>query len=270
MKLLFLLFFQSIFAQNYRIIYQFDYKRDSTSTVLSHQNMVLEIRNHSTKFYYYHLLKLDSISKYKKIRFSFPLQQIVIRNSNSYDNENFVSIQDKYFKFSTSDRMEWKIKSDSIKVYLQYKLQKAETEWGGRKWIAWFCTEIPIDEGPYKFRGLPGLIIELYDTQQNFKYTLLSIEKKENEYDTHNIVETNLGIKPININLKQYQKLLLNEYNNPFAEYENMKGTNWGLTIFGKYINTMEGLQSIRREYQSDIRNNYNPVELNRAVKYYK
>jgi GLPGLI family protein len=47
-------------------------------------------------------------------------------------------------------------------------LQKA-TNFGGRLWIiAWFNLEIPINEGPYKFRGLSGLIFEIGDSQTQF------------------------------------------------------------------------------------------------------
>jgi len=165
--------------------------------------------------------------------------------------------------------MKWKI-SDSIKNYNTYKVQKAETNWGGRKWIAWFSTEIPIAEGPYKFSGLPGLIMQLLDTKNNFSYNLVFFKKMDSEFDTHNVVETNLGDPPIKITLMQYQKLLLNTYNNPFSQFENMKNTDWSFLINGKEITTMEGLKEITKDNQLDIRKRYNPIELDKAVKYPK
>ncbi len=47
-----------------------------------------------------------------------------------------------------------------------YTLQKATTGFGGRNWTAWFCKDIPFNEGPFKFRGLPGLIFEIQDDKQ--------------------------------------------------------------------------------------------------------
>lgn len=149
-----------------------------------------------------------------------------------------------------------------------YKLQKAEAIWGGRKWIAWFSIEIPVSEGPYKFRGLPGLIFEIKDTNNNFNYTLVSLNKALSVYDTSNVVESNLGLNPISITLKQYQKLLIDNYNNPFSEYYTMKEGTWGLTLFDKEINSVEGLKSIKKDYQLEIINNYNPIELDKVVKY--
>lgn len=39
--------------------------------------------------------------------------------------------------------------------------QKATCDFAGRKWIAWFTTEIPIQDGPYKFYGLPCAYCEI-------------------------------------------------------------------------------------------------------------
>ena len=267
--LILIFFFQIFYAQNYRAIYKFEYKRDSTKLNRTSLDMILDIQTKNTKFYFHKLLVADSIlrKRNKPMSLSFPIQQIVKRKVNSFENENFVSLQDKYFSFSTIDKMEWKI-LDSLKQFQNYKLQKAETLWGGRKWCAWFSSEIPIPEGPYKFRGLPGLIMLLNDSKNNFFYSLISLKKLNEEYDTSDVVETSLRLKPIQIELKQYQKLLINNYNNPFSEYENMKGTDWQLTIYDKKISTIEGLEKIRKQYQKDIKKNYNPIEISKAVKY--
>lgn len=261
--------FQFFQSQNYRVIYKFDYKRDSANFNLTPFVMVLDIQTKSTKFYFHKLLVADSILKIrnKPMSLSFPIQQIVKRKVNSFENENFVSVQDKYFTFSTSDKMEWKI-LDSLKKFENFKLQKAETNWGGRKWFAWFCSDIPIPEGPYKFRGLPGLIMFVNDSEKNFFYSLITLKKMTSEYDTKDVVETSLRTKPIRIDMKKYQKLLIDSYNNPFSEYENMSGTNWTLTIYDKKINTLEGLKEIKKQYQADLRKNYNPIEIDKAVQY--
>ncbi len=46
----------------------------------------------------------------------------------------------------------------------------------GRTYICWYSTEIPIPEGPWKLGGLPGLILEAYDEQDDLHFTLRNIE----------------------------------------------------------------------------------------------
>lgn len=55
--------------------------------------------------------------------------------------------------------------------------QKATAYFSGRKWIAWFATSIPVQDGPYKFCNLPGLIIRVSDSQNYFVFTLESFEQ---------------------------------------------------------------------------------------------
>src|SRR5699024_8929785 len=78
--------------------------------------------------------------------------------------------------------LDWNIASES-KDYSGYQAQKATTSFAGRDYEAWFTMEIPLPDGPYVFSGLPGLIVELYDTQNHYHFSLLSVEKLEEPKD---------------------------------------------------------------------------------------
>ena len=69
----------------------------------------------------------------------------------------------------------WKIKPNK-KVVAGYKCQQAFTAFGGRIFEAWFTRDIPVSEGPYKFYGLPGLIVKVSDTHHNYVFELISFE----------------------------------------------------------------------------------------------
>ena len=75
---------------------------------------------------------------------------------------------------------DWKILEET-KVILGYKYQKAGTYYAGRNYIAWFTNQIPISEGPYKFNGLSGLIVQIEDTKGYYKFALTSFEKNTNK-----------------------------------------------------------------------------------------
>src|SRR5690606_15777897 len=67
----------------------------------------------------------------------------------------------------------WQLTSDTMVIH-DVSCQKALLQWEGRNWIVWFAPEIPISHGPYKFAGLPGLIVRAYDAQNFFCFDLQS------------------------------------------------------------------------------------------------
>ena len=73
----------------------------------------------------------------------------------------------------------WVLTEDQ-KDFSGYRLQKATTRYGGRSWVAWFAPEVPVSDGPYKFGGLPGLIMYMYDTRRHFVFEMKSISPKTN------------------------------------------------------------------------------------------
>ena len=78
----------------------------------------------------------------------------------------------------------WNIISDSDSTIQGYNCIKATTKFAGRNYIAWFSPDIPINDGPYKFHGLPGLILDICDTKNEHHFTIQSFSKLQ-------------GIKPI-------------------------------------------------------------------------
>ncbi len=70
----------------------------------------------------------------------------------------------------------WVIHSDKRNI-MGYDCQKATTDYLGRKWIVYFTLDIPINKGPWKLWGLPGLIIEAIDSQNIFRFRLNGFEK---------------------------------------------------------------------------------------------
>lgn len=81
---------------------------------------------------------------------------------------------------------------------------KANTSFRGRNYSAWFTTEIPINVGPWKFHGLPGLILEVYDEEMGVQFLLSALEIPQ---------EPEIKIVPPN----EGKHLLIEEY----AAYQN-------------------------------------------------
>ena len=60
---------------------------------------------------------------------------------------------------------------------LGYKCQRATCRWRGRDYVAWFAPDIPIRRGPWKFGGLPGLIMKIHDVDSLYVFEAVAIEK---------------------------------------------------------------------------------------------
>jgi len=86
--------------------------------------------------------------------------------------------------------VEWKL-YDETKLMKGYNAQKATMSYSGRDYIAWFTYEIPVSDGPFKFNGLPGLILEMADSNKEYVFKLKSFEKLDPKI-------------PFKIKLKQY------------------------------------------------------------------
>lgn len=69
----------------------------------------------------------------------------------------------------------WKITKDTKKIG-SLNCKKATAFFRGRNYIAWYTTEIMAPFGPWKLNGLPGLIIEAYDTNKNVYWYFKNIE----------------------------------------------------------------------------------------------
>ena len=81
-------------------------------------------------------------------------------SQNSYFANSPIPFTYKFTSKDSLNHLKWELK-DNIKEILGYSCTEAHTSFHGRNYIAYFTYEIPIFDGPWKFNGLPGLILEL-------------------------------------------------------------------------------------------------------------
>lgn len=170
----------------YVITYTFDAIIDTTKMEKKTDKLRLEVGNHLSKIYSLRAYHSDSLStEYLRKGIDSragakaqPLPDVIYKNYPS-NKLTFVSrTVGGVFRYEEDYpiTMKWKLLPEKKKI-LDYTCQKAETVFRGRTYTAWFTMEIPLKEGPGKFGGLPGLILQLYDSQNHFNYTCVSLEK---------------------------------------------------------------------------------------------
>ena len=75
----------------------------------------------------------------------------------------------------------WKLENEISNINGN-KCKKATCTLFGRNWTAWYSIKHPIPFGPYKFFGLPGLIIKIEDDTQSYKFEVTSIIQRNKLY----------------------------------------------------------------------------------------
>ncbi len=72
--------------------------------------------------------------------------------------------------------MEWKVQNLEKSIH-GILCKQATTFFKGRNYTAWFAPTLLISNGPWKLGGLPGLILEAYDDEMQWKLTFDSMEQ---------------------------------------------------------------------------------------------
>lgn len=83
------------------------------------------------------------------------------------------------FEYKENPDFNWQLKSAEKKTIGGYKCSLAMGSYAGRAYKVWYTTEISVSDGPWKFRGLPGLILEVEDLSGEYFYTCTKIQKRE-------------------------------------------------------------------------------------------
>jgi len=258
-------------AQNDRFIYAVDYKKDSTSQDMTRENYILDITKEDLTYYNRIDYINDSVfaSTGKDGFKEFKLTSFFTKKLNNPLYENYEYIGDvNFYKIEEAVTLDWKI-TDHTKRINELKVQQAETNFGGRKWIAWFAPEIPLSYGPYKFNGLPGLIIEIYDTRKNYFFQLIKSEKIADNYQSHTLKTRKTNA--IKTNYKKLDHLKLELYKDPFKYVFNGKLSipeGKKLQLDDGTILSKEELKPAEKREREKIRSFNNSVELDKAVKY--
>ncbi len=143
-------------------------------------------------------------------------EHIVIRNHEKgdtlevYDNVGM----DKFRYREEQPDFNWVI-SDETKKIGPYECKKAEATFRGRNWTAWYTEEIPVSEGPWKFAGLPGLILMVQDSKAEHTIKLLKVRDSVSPIVLRDMLVSKADRKKLLEKKLSYLK-------NPFLTYKGM------------------------------------------------
>lgn len=213
-------------TSKYVIKYSLDFINNPDKPAIKDSDIiVLEIGENVSKSYSYNLFKFDSIytnGKNKRIE-SLPLLQKSVPPVEVFKNypKGKISLvyrspfQGPVFMYAEDEfDFNWSIHIESKNI-LGYSCQKASAIFRGRKWTAWFSSEIPISDGPWKFCGLPGLILSVSDDKGHYVYNCVGINNKKSlikvwdwEYENTTREKLSAFLKKAYENPMDYMKII--------------------------------------------------------------
>ncbi len=277
MKKIAIVLFASIYgmvlAQNSRFVYQVTMKSDSTAAPTV-ENAYLDVSPEKSLFYGEKRMQRDSIMKraFQTRNFNFDRSQMEQYRTNiNYLIEKKLAdkkvtyndrIARDQYSYDEDRDLSWKILPETVKIG-EYKTQKAETEFAGRKWIAWFTQDIPFQDGPYKFYGLPGLIVKVEDSKGNFSFDLKETKKLAELPSFDNRFGNKLTVKRADY-LKQQDKFRKDPMS--FFQQTGGGGFGGGMRIetprSSSPQNDAERRKRMEERVKEELKNNNNPIEL--------
>ncbi|QOW09855.1 GLPGLI family protein [Kaistella flava (ex Peng et al. 2021)] len=218
------LFCNTLQSQDKRFFYQYDYYPDSTDVQLKKTEvMFLDIFKEKSEFFSQTKLASDSLlaeaDRTGKYAMSFKDMNNTYKIIKSINGEvvyENTELEMGRIVIKDDRKINWKILKDKKQIN-NYTVQKAKAFFAGREWEAWFTTEIPINDGPYKFHGLPGFIVNIADVKLQHQFTLMGNKNLEASYRYPDLKE-----KKIELSLEKYKELL-NFYRNDPASKIRMK-----------------------------------------------
>ena len=133
---------------------------------------------------------------------------------------------------------------DSTREVLGYTCQQATADFRGRRWTAWFATDIPVSDGPWKLGGLPGLILEAYDEGQQHVFTAVGLERVKDELIIFNQKDGhNRRFEPTNrLDFLRMERRFLMD-SNSFIQMET------GIDLLGDEPNQVMRYDLLERDY---------------------
>ena len=196
-------------AQTMKVVYS--EKMDLTEELKSVDNPVLKqmIIEKTGKPKHYELISSEGTSIYQKqnvdereIDNAIIMQndeKIIYKNHITKTYVKQIDFMSRTFLIEDTLQInDWIITNDTLKIG-EYQCKKATLKEGNKNIIAWFTNEVPSNEGPGDYYGLPGLILKIKTETSIFEVQNISILK-----DKTTILKPTKGKK---VTIKEFEKI---------------------------------------------------------------
>lgn len=185
-------------------------------------------------------LMAEHTSAYGNARITYRIYKTILPESN-----NARPYRDYQLPLrGKNDKPQWTLLPDTATI-LTYRCQKASCRFRGRNYTAWYTTEIPVSEGPWKLCGLPGLILKAEDSRGHYSFLCTGLQQFKES-------------KPLLFNAKGYESISRKDLDKIYERYFK--------DPVGYVASTAPNVKvTVKDEHGNPIKNYtipYNPIEL--------
>lgn len=265
-----------------RFFYNLTIKPKKDSTKLETLMTILDITDKKSLYQDYTLIAQDSIIKLKveemqktkqfkdfskdivMPKFGYKITKTYPEMEVQYSETMMNGMSPIQLAYSEKPKFDWAISNEKQKIG-EYNTQKATTNFGGRKWTAWFSNDIPLQDGPYKFNGLPGLIVKIEDADKNYSWELKG-NKKVKDFQEISYAEK---VRPggagslVVVSRDKFEKTFNDYKKDPFSSVRQQIPANMmGQKIPGSDKTIGEMIKDQEKMMKDFYNSNDNPIEL--------
>lgn len=86
-------------------------------------------------------------------------------------------VPNRYYYTETLSDFGWELLDDTLTVS-DYLCRKAVGKYAGRTWMAWYSEDVAASFGPWKLRGLPGMILKAEDSDGIFSFVCVGLMQR--------------------------------------------------------------------------------------------
>ena len=150
---------------------------------------ILQSGREYTKYFGYPIYQVDSVIYRRDINKITEQEDNDISNQYGFmgaspyiilihNRTKKISYYDRVFTdhyiYTDSAPIAWQLSTGSL-VVCGHFCHKATAHFRGREWTAYYAPDIPVGRGPWKFGGLPGLILRIEDSTGDQRFTAISL-----------------------------------------------------------------------------------------------
>lgn len=179
--------FKTVETSKYEVRYSFRFKNHHTDKMYVEDTRVLQIGDRIVKDYSDIIYHFDSLAteNFKKglptasnTNASLPCEIFNYHKKKETKIKYRLILNGGVLCYNDSyPTLDWKFSSEAPIEIMGYPCGKATVNFGGREYSVWYTMEIPLPYGPYKFYGLPGLILKVEESNGMYIWEAYSIVK---------------------------------------------------------------------------------------------